>query len=42
MPDLSLLELDPALKSIYKKVDGDDLFIFNEYHVFVPLCGIQP
>ena len=30
--DLSLLDLDPALKSIYKKVDGDDLFIFNELH----------
>mgnify|MGYP001285554998 CR=1 FL=1 len=30
--DLGILELDPELTSIYKKVDGDDLFIINELH----------
>ena len=32
LPDSSLLDLDPELKSIYKKVDGNDLFIVNELH----------
>jgi len=32
MPELALLELEPELKSVYKKVDGDDLFIVNELH----------
>ncbi len=30
--DLALLDLDPELRNIYKKVDGDDLFIVNELH----------
>ena len=30
--DFVILELDPELTSIYKKVDGDDLFIINELH----------
>ena len=29
---LSSLDLDPELKSIYRKVDGNDLFIVNELH----------
>jgi len=32
IPDLSVLDLDPELKSIYKKIDGDQLFIVNELH----------
>ena len=32
IPDLAVLDLDPELKSIYKKIDGDDLFIVNELH----------
>ena len=32
IPELILLDFDPELTSIYKKVDGDDLFIVNELH----------
>ena len=32
IPDLTLLEVEPELTSIYKKVDGEDLFIVNELH----------
>ena len=32
LSQLILLDLDPELRSIYKKVDGDDLFIINELH----------
>ena len=32
LSQLILLDLDPELRSIYKKVDGDDLFIVNELH----------
>tara|TARA_Y100001968_G_C19453902_1_gene770743 strand:+ start:2307 stop:3053 length:747 start_codon:yes stop_codon:yes gene_type:complete len=32
LAELSLLDLDPELKNIYKKVDGDDFFIVNELH----------
>ena len=32
LDNLSLLEFDPELKNIYKKVDGNDLFIINELH----------
>ncbi len=32
LPGLITLDLDPELQSIYKKVDGDHLFIVNELH----------
>ncbi len=32
LPDLNPLDLDLELQSIYKKVDGEDLFIVNELH----------
>ena len=32
LPGLNSLDLDPQLQSIYRKVDGDDLFIVNELH----------
>ena len=32
LPDLHLLDIDPELENIYKRVDGNDLFIVNELH----------
>ncbi|WP_320664360.1 phycocyanobilin:ferredoxin oxidoreductase [Prochlorococcus sp. MIT 1223] len=32
LDQVALLDLDPELRNVYKKVDGDDLFIFNELH----------
>ena len=32
LPDLNCLSLDPELQSIYRKLDGDHLFIHNELH----------